>query len=162
MSHLNHEHHGMGADNGADDSIDFKKVIGVGLFALVVFAGGTVWALSILHRETARAHEASGVSQPPMLGRSEIGIVDQVLFSGDNRLAVWKAERAARLNGYGWVDRSKGIAHIPIEKAIDEVIAGALPEGAPQGQGTAAPAGAPAPKGPGSSKGAAAAKGATK
>jgi hypothetical protein len=55
-----------------------------------------------------------------------------VLFEGDHRLADWRAERATRLNGYGWVDRSKGIVHIPIEKAIDEVIAGALPEGAPK------------------------------
>ncbi len=133
MSNPHHTHHGMGADNGADDQIDFKKVIAIGLISLVVFALGTFWAVTILHRETARAHAATGVSRPPMLGQSEIGIVDQVLFTGDHRLADWRAERAARLNGYGWVDRSKGIVHIPIEKAIDEVIAGALPEGAPKG-----------------------------
>ena len=67
-----------------------------------------------------------------MIGQPEIGIVDQVLFSGDHRLADWRAERAARLNGYGWADRSKGIAHIPIDKAMDEVAGGALPEGAPK------------------------------
>ncbi len=133
MSNLHHTHHGMGADNGADDQIDFKKVIAVGVISLIVFALGTFWAVTILHRETARAHAAGGVSRPPMLGRSEIGIVDQVLFSGDHRLADWRAERSARLNGYGWVDRSKGIVHIPIEKAIDEVLSGALPEGAPKG-----------------------------
>ncbi len=132
MSDPHHEHHGTGAENGADDQIDFKKVIAVGLVSLVVFALGTFWAVTILHRETARAHAASGVSHPPMIGQPEIGIVDQVLFSGDHRLADWRAERAARLNGYGWVDRSKGIAHIPIDKAMDEVAGGALPEGAPK------------------------------
>jgi hypothetical protein len=131
MSHP-HEDHGMGADHGSDDQIDFKKVILVGVVSLLVFAGGTIWAVAILHRETARAHATSGVSRPPMLGQSEIGIVDQVLFSGDHRLADWRAERAARLNGYGWVDRTKGIAHIPIEKAMDEIAGGALPAGAPK------------------------------
>lgn len=161
MSHPpNHTHHGMGADNGADDSIDFKKVIGVGVISLVVFALGTVWAVTILHRETARAHAATGLSRPPMLGQSEIGIVDQVLFTGDHRLADWKAERAAHLNGYGWVDRSKGIAHIPIEKAIEEVVSGALPEGAPKDNAAPAASGSPAPKAATAPKGAAAPKGA--
>jgi hypothetical protein len=132
MSDPNHQHHGNGADQGADDQIDFKKVIAVGVVSLIVFALGTFWAVTILHRETARAHSVTGVSHAPMIGQPEIGIVDQVLFTGDHRLADWRAERAARLNGYGWVDRSKGIAHIPIDKAMDEIAGGALPEGAPK------------------------------
>ncbi|MES1205607.1 MAG: hypothetical protein ABUS79_06680, partial [Pseudomonadota bacterium] len=92
MSNPNHGHHGMGSDNGSDDQIDFKKVIAVGVVALVVFALGTIWAVAILHRETARAHAATGVSRAPMIGQPEIGIVDQVLFSGDHRLADWRAE----------------------------------------------------------------------
>jgi len=124
--------HGSGAGSGADDQIDFKKVIAIGIVSLIVFALGTFWAVTILHRETARAHASTGASHAPMIGQPEIGIVDQVLFTGDHRLADWRAERAARLNGYGWVDRSKGIAHIPIDKAMDEIAAGALPEGAPK------------------------------
>jgi hypothetical protein len=123
-----HDH----ADNGSDDEIDFKKVIAVGVVSLIVFALGTFWAVTILHRETARAHATTGVTRQPMIGQPEIGIVDQVLFSGDHRLADLRAERAARLTGYGWVDRSKGIAHIPIDKAMDEIAGGALPEGAPK------------------------------
>ena len=120
-------------DENGSDEIDFPKVIGVGVLSLIIFAGGTIWAVSIFHRETARAHATSGPARNPvMLGQPEIGIVDQVLFEGDHRLADWHAERKGRLNGYGWVDRSKGVAHIPIEKAMDEVLSGALPEGAPK------------------------------
>jgi hypothetical protein len=129
MSHP--ENHG--ADHGSDDQIDFKKVILVGVTSLFVFALGTIWAVAILHRETDRARATTGLSKTPaLLHKSEIGIVDQPLFEGDHRLADWRAERAARLNGYGWVDRSKGIAHIPIDKAMDEVAGGMLPEGAPK------------------------------
>lgn len=118
--------------HGSDDQIDFFKVILVGVLSLLVFAGGTVWAVAIFRRETARAQTVSGPTHRPVLGATEIGIVDQVLFEGDHRLADWRADRKARLEGYGWVDRSKGVAHIPIDKAIDEVVSGALPEGAPK------------------------------
>ncbi|HXT96420.1 MAG TPA: hypothetical protein VN853_08970 [Polyangia bacterium] len=116
----------------SEDAIDYKKVIGVGVASLFFFFLGTVWAVKILHHETNKAHATTGVPRTPDLGRAEIGIVDQVLFEGDHRLATWRAERSARLNGYGWVDRSKGIVHIPIERAMDEVASGMLPDGAPK------------------------------
>ena len=130
--------HSHGTDNAhppgheSEDAIDYTKVIAVGVISLLAFALGTVWAVKILHHEQAKAHAATGVPRTPELGKSEIGIVDQVLFEGDHRLATWRAERAARLNGYGWVDRSKGTVHIPIERAMDEVASGMLPEGAPK------------------------------
>jgi hypothetical protein len=36
-------------------------------------------------------------------------------------LATLRAKETARLHGYGWVDQSQGIAHIPIERAIEIV-----------------------------------------
>ena len=36
-------------------------------------------------------------------------------------LANLQAANRARLGGWGWVDRDSGIAHVPIERAIDEV-----------------------------------------
>jgi hypothetical protein len=130
--------HNQNAQNGhppgheSEDQIAYGKVIWVGIISLIAFALGTVWAVAILHHETEKAHVSTGVPRVPALGQAEIGIVDQVLFEGDHRLATWRAERAARLNGYGWVDRSKGTVHIPIERAMDEVASGMLPDGAPK------------------------------
>jgi hypothetical protein len=124
--------HSHDDDQSSGDEIDFTKVILVGVGSLVLFALGTIWAVAIFHRETARAAATTGAYRQPVLGQSEIGIVDQALFEGDHRLADWKADRKSHLDGYGWVDRSKGLAHIPIEKAMDEVLSGALPEGAPK------------------------------
>jgi hypothetical protein len=130
-SHSTENEHPPGHES--EDAIDFKKVIWVGVFSLLAFTGGTIWALAILHHETEKAHAATGVPRlPAELGKAEIGIVDQVLFEGDQRVTTWRAARAARLNGYGWVDRSKGIVHIPIERAMDEAASGMLPEGAPK------------------------------
>ncbi|HWI28289.1 MAG TPA: hypothetical protein VN668_15045 [Stellaceae bacterium] len=38
-------------------------------------------------------------------------------------LRAFRAEEEARLDSYGWVDRDKGIVHIPIARAMKEVVA---------------------------------------
>jgi hypothetical protein len=123
-----HDPHG----SQSEDHIDFGKVIAVGVTSLIVFALGIWWAAGILHHETKRAEDSTGLAHQPLLGKPEIGIVDQVPFNGDHRLADWRQERTARLNSYGWIDRAKGIAHVPIERAMEAAAGGALPEGAPR------------------------------
>ncbi len=123
-----HDPHG----HQSEDHIAFGKVIWVGVFSLLAFVAGILWAAGILHVETKRAVEATGMTRQAVLGKAEIGIVDQVPFSGDHRLADWRKERAARLNGYGWIDRAAGIAHVPIERALEAAVGGALPPGAPR------------------------------
>jgi hypothetical protein len=124
--------HGHG--HKSEDEIDYAKVIGVGVVSLAIFAVSTWWAASILRSETKKNEQATGATHRPLrVTEEEIGIVDQVPFSVDNRLHRWRAAHNGRLNGYGWVDRSKGIAHVPIEQALNAVASGALPAGAPTG-----------------------------
>ena len=125
------DQHGHG--HKSEDEIDYWKVILVGVFSLAIFAISTVWAAWILSHETKKVEQATGATHRPLkVVAEEIGIVDQVPFSVDTRLDRWRAEHTARLNGYGWTDRIKGIAHVPIERAIEAVAAGALPAGAPR------------------------------
>jgi hypothetical protein len=130
-----HEPHNDQHDHGhkSEDEIDYWKVILVGVFSLAIFAISTVWAAWILSHETKKVEQATGAIQRPLkVEQEEIGIVDQVPFSVDTRLDRWRAEHSARLNGYGWTDRSKGIAHVPIERALEAVANGGLPAGAPR------------------------------
>jgi hypothetical protein len=39
----------------------------------------------------------------------------------------WKAEQQEQLNSYGWVDQANGIAHIPVETAMDLLAEQGLP-----------------------------------
>jgi hypothetical protein len=111
-----------------EDQIDFTKVIVVGVVSLVLFALCTLWAVKILDSETGRLRDERGEGRRPAeIGKEEIGIVDQVPFDIDHRLEKWRGERNAALNGYGWVNRKRGVAHIPIEKAMEQVAAGAVP-----------------------------------
>jgi hypothetical protein len=115
-----------------EDSIDYGTLIKIGVASLVIFALATWWASIIWRRETARVEQESGRSKPVELGRAEIGIVDQVPFVSDHRLDEWRKERKQRLDSYGWVDRARGIAHIPIDEAMKKVAGGASPAGAPR------------------------------
>src|SRR5262249_3773389 len=118
----------------AGDEIAYGKVIAVGVVSLVIFALSTVWAAYILSHETKKTEQATGAThRPTHVTEEEIGIVDQVPFQVDTRLARWRAEHNGRLNGYGWVDRDKGLAHIPIDQAMNAIAGGALPAGAPSG-----------------------------
>ncbi|MBP7148357.1 MAG: hypothetical protein KBD01_12490 [Acidobacteria bacterium] len=50
-------------------------------------------------------------------------------------LAELRAAADARLHSYGWADRERGLAHVPIERAMELVAAGVRP--APAGAGEA-------------------------
>ena len=111
----------------AEDRINFSKVIAVGVVSLVIFALATWWAIAILHGERAEMKNRGEGRMTAEIGKAEIGIVDQVPFNDDKRLDRWRRGRAEWLHGYGWVDREHNLIHIPIERAIDEVIAGSVP-----------------------------------
>ncbi|MEA2696393.1 MAG: hypothetical protein QOI66_664 [Myxococcales bacterium] len=135
-------HSGGSTAQQNEDQIDFSKVIIVGVVSLVAFALCTLWAVQILDSEKTKLREQHGEKRVPSeIGKQEIGIVDQVPFQIDDRLDKWRAERSEALNSYGWVDRKRGVAHIPIDKALELLASGAVPA-APQ-----APAPIPAPTG---------------
>jgi hypothetical protein len=125
---------GHGHSHQSEDRIDFGKVITVGAVSLIIFALSSWWAWSILHHESITLRQGRGEPRvATQVGRPEIGIVDQVPFDSDHRLERWQKERREWLHGYGWVNRPRGIIHVPIERAIDEVIAGATPAATPGG-----------------------------
>lgn len=127
--------HGHGAQDhaaGSSDAVDYGKVIGVGVASLALFAVSIWWASTIWRGGESAAESRAGRARAVDTTRTEIGIVDQVPFTADKRLPAWRAERKAYVNGYGWIDRAKGIVHIPIDKAMDQLIAGASPAGAPK------------------------------
>jgi hypothetical protein len=43
-------------------------------------------------------------------------------------LAAFRAEEDARLSSYGWIDRGKGVVHIPIARAMAEIAAKGIPD----------------------------------
>lgn len=46
-------------------------------------------------------------------------IYRKVLSVQNVKLRELRAQEAAQLNSYGWVDQQKGVAHIPIDRAME-------------------------------------------
>lgn len=103
--------------------MNLKKIMIVGVTSLTVFAVSIVWSYRLMVSREAELHATGSARVPTEIGKPEIGIVDQVPFDIDHRLEIWRAAHARRLSSYGWVDRGKGIVHIPIEKAMQQVVA---------------------------------------
>lgn len=152
MSHPHQQSASSPAGHGhvGSDEMNLKRIVVIGVAALVLFAAGVIWAYFIMVGQLAEIRRNGSPRAATEIGKPEIGIVDQVLFSTDNRLDVWKAERKKRLEGVGWIDKTKGIAHIPIEQAMAKVVASPpdiVEEGVPP---AAAPPVAPGVPGPAS------------
>lgn len=115
--------HSHGTHSAGSDAMNLGKIVLVGVVSLLLFAVGIVWAYRIMVARQADV-EAQGLARVPTeIGKPEIGIVDQVPFSIDHRLEIWKAKNLKHLSSYGWIDRAKGVVHIPIERAMEQVIA---------------------------------------
>ena len=123
--------HGPSHASLDDDGIDLKKIVIIGVSSLTIFAISAVVAYFIMRHDEAEYDAKGRPPAPALIGKDEIGIVDQPEFATDHRLEEWKAAKQHRLNSYGWVDRSKNLIHIPIDKAIDQVVAEAAAAGNP-------------------------------
>jgi len=96
--------------SGPDEDGIHMRAIRRGALAIaggIVFAVGGSWWL--LHRLGPAANTAPPPQAIP---------APRLQPAPQDERAAYFAEKEARLNGYGWVDRGAGIAHIPLEEAM--------------------------------------------
>jgi hypothetical protein len=125
-------------DENGDDGVNLKLIVMIGVVSLIVFIASAVIAWWIL-REDTQKYGVRGVA-PEVRGlakKQEVGIVDYVPFDSDHRLEQWQQAKAKALNGYGWVDKPKGVIHIPIDEAIKDVVRQAGSKNEPSRGGSA-------------------------
>lgn len=101
-------------------SLFFLAIVLFLAVALVCFG---VWGLMHFLAKKQSSHEAAPA-------RSTAGAFPSPRLETQPAIELKKvrATEAARLNSYGWIDRNAGIAHIPIERAMDLIISRRLPE----------------------------------
>jgi hypothetical protein len=113
-------------------------VRGLILFAIVLVAVGIVVELSLVYimRDFKEEETTLQALAPPLLAdRSAAFPAPRLQEAPPVDLVKMKKEELQRLNGYGWVDRGAGIAHIPIDRAIEIVAArGIMAGGRPAGK----------------------------
>jgi hypothetical protein len=143
--------HGVAAE---EDHLVLGKVIRVGLISLFIFAVGAVWAWRF-QIALEREYQPDGPPPKPVaIGQYEIGIVNQRIFEQDVH-AEQKLSGQQQALKNGWGDKPGVAAHLPLEQAMDRVIADAQkpppPPPAPAPETAPAPGGkapAPAPTSP--------------
>lgn len=64
---------------------------------------------------------------PAWQGPRELPPAPRLQIAPSADLAEYRRKEFERLNNYGWVDRSAGKVHIPIDQAIDAVVRAGLP-----------------------------------
>ncbi|MBS2021000.1 MAG: hypothetical protein JST92_01210 [Deltaproteobacteria bacterium] len=120
-----HDSHGHGHDVVMPDAtpVNVKYVAMVGIISVALFGVGAAWALKI-QAATEKAMNPTGPAPiPAALHNEENGIVDYVPFE----LNKWKENDAEvareKLTSYAWVDKKAGVVRVPIERAMELVIA---------------------------------------
>ncbi len=110
-----------GGVRSEEDRISTPAIVAVGVGSLVLFFLAGLAAAVYLF---ARQGEHGPIPIPPEVGQSKIGLVEQQDFDLSVRGERDREVRRERLGSFGWVDRSTGVAHVPIDLAMDLVAKG--------------------------------------
>jgi hypothetical protein len=138
--HVHEPAHGHGQVRAEEDRIHTPMVVGVGVASLVIFLLAGAAAVGYLKM---RQGQHPPLVIPPEAGQSKIGMVEQDLFDVAVRGEQDLARRRARLGSYGWVDREKGVVHVPIDRAMELVVQGVRPPPGTPGAPPVAPGAQP-------------------
>jgi hypothetical protein len=107
----------------AEDVVPTRKLVAVGIGSLLSILAGVGFSAWIL-LATEKSPELHGVGPKPSAAPDQIGILEQTEITEANRGRHLNEAQREELGRYRWVDRSAGIASIPIERAMDIVAAG--------------------------------------
>lgn len=108
-----------------DREIQYHQLIwmGVGLLVIAVISGVLVF---FMLKGFVSWRAASG-GPPPLVAPAPAAAGPRLLARPEGELKQVRQQEKERLESYGWVDQTAGVAHIPVERAIDLVAARGLP-----------------------------------
>ena len=125
-------HNGTGHEHReADPRLIVETIIGLTISVIVVCV--IVWGIFVLFQKTSTEPHPSPVALQPQLPPGP-----HVEEHPAEELKALRVREEDLLKKYGWVDQKAGTVHIPIDKAMDEVV-GKLPMRPQQGGANAKP-----------------------
>lgn len=102
------------------EGIPWRKVTVVAVIALSFYTIGTIIAwLQLRYLQSGRI-----ISIPENIGTPRINMLIQPLFDLETASYEQHRRERLRLSSYGWSDRESGMIHVPVERAMEELIAG--------------------------------------
>jgi hypothetical protein len=103
-----------------DDRVDRRATWLTAIAFVLMIALGVAVAGGLLAKSR---RPSPPLRAPPSSAPAQIGILEQTSIEDTRRGIDLEREQRAKLEHYGWVDRDHGVARIPIDRAIDLVIA---------------------------------------
>ena len=117
---------GPAAGRGYEPSDISVKTIALILLAFAIVGSVSIalilWLHPFLQRQALRSAGPATVVETTPLPAPPIGLQAQPLLD----IAALHRREEAVLDHYGWVDKAKGIAHIPIAEAMKRVVGQSL------------------------------------
>jgi hypothetical protein len=107
---------------GIDHEIDVRHILEIGgwLIGVTLMSFAISWAF---YRGLANFVKKSDPRPSPLVEAQAQAPPPGPLLQArpESELAVLRAREEARLEGWGWVDRGAGVAHVPIDRALEAV-----------------------------------------
>lgn len=109
------------------------SVRGVTLFAVGLVVAGVVIYLAVAGLYKAFEHQHPSASAPSRIELQPHMLAPQPQLQTNPAIDLEEFQTAeeAKLNSYGWVDKSAGVIRIPIERAMDLIAQRGLPTRGP-------------------------------
>ena len=109
-----------------------RRLIARIVLATIMIGVALGFATHLILHERLRSLRPSGdaaerAALPPAQVPREVANVRQELFRLAHPIPSVHEQQRAELARFGWIDRGRRLAHIPIEAAMDVVAAGSLP-----------------------------------
>jgi hypothetical protein len=111
-----------------DDEIKPRGVVevAIGLVLTCVVAMVITWWILVRTEEQVQAAGVANLSPLAEANEPRLPEGPRLQAHPEAELVAMRAEMATRLHGYGWVDEGAGIVHIPIDRAMDLLLDGAM------------------------------------
>jgi hypothetical protein len=109
------------------DQVQVRGIFGFAL-ALIVLAGVIHLVLGFVMQRFSREEKKLQDQRPPLFALDVDVPAPHLQGNPAADLARLKTESLERLNTYGWVNPETGIAHIPIDRAMDILARSGLPK----------------------------------
>lgn len=101
------------------EGIPWRKVAVITVIALSLYTIGTILAwFQLMYLQAGRQSTI-----PELIGMSRINMLIQPLFDLETAAYEQHHRERLRLSSYGWADRESGMIHIPVERAMEELLA---------------------------------------
>ena len=105
-----------------DDTLPSGRLVRIGLTGVAVGVAGVAVATLLMVATVGLPSPNRSHAEPPLPAPRRISGVEQTPIGPTRDGEDLRDSQRRELESLGWVDRDAGIAHIPIERAMDLVV----------------------------------------